>query len=225
MSDRVMIDCINANVNAVPFTGAQLAAGYDTGSPDVRWSAASWQHVQQLGLVPVHIDQGYTGSPVATSNVRDVEVGAWSPQAAVNKAGWKAERPTIYAPRDDMTTVINLGWRDDIWLAWPLPDPPTKAEVLAAFPLFGKANLIGVQYAQNVSNLYDQSVVYDPYWPHKAPEEDYMRFPGIPGVWIQATQYVDVRGTAYVVGLGTDGRMWVTSKPVNGKWSAPKQMP
>lgn len=167
-TDRFMLDCIHANLHSPPVTAALhtvgMAAGYVTGDTVVRWTEPDWQYIASLRLVPVTIDQGFTGSPVPTANVRDVEQGAWSPTSAVNTAGWSAARPTIYAARSDMTTIVNeLEWTRDIWLSWPLDHIPTKAEVLAAHPEYAKANLIGVQCG--FAPEYDKSVIYDPAWP------------------------------------------------------------
>lgn len=168
MSDRYMIDCTHANLPSVSFAGSQLAAGYVTGSPDVQWTSDDWRYAASLGLTPVTIDQGFTGSPVPTANVRDVESGAWTPQNAVNVAGWTAVRPTIYAARNDMGTVVSLGWKGDIWLAWPQDIPPSRDQVLAAYPQFKPANLVAVQWKFRTG--YDESIVYDAYWPSRAPQ-------------------------------------------------------
>jgi len=179
MSDRYMDDVMHANLHFVKFTGVQLVAGYDTGSPEVRWTDADKAYVRGLGLIFVGIDQGFTGSPVPATPVRDVERGAWSPEAAVNRAGWTAERPTIYAARDDMLTVVELGWTGDIWLAWPETFPPARDAVLAAYPEYKRANLIGVQCGEDIAGLYDKSVIYDPYWPGRAPA------PPAPPTWTE----------------------------------------
>ena len=169
MTYRFMIDCKHANFPRVSFTGCQLAGGYATGTPDVRWTSGDWGHVTGMGLIPVTIDQGFTGSPVPTANVRDAEPGAWGVADAIDTHGWTAARPTLYAARSDMLAAVELGWRGDMWLSWPQPTPPTRAFVLAAYPELQQANLVAVQYAENVDGIYDKSVVYDPYWPGRPP--------------------------------------------------------
>ncbi len=52
----------------------------------------------------------------------------------------------------------------------------------------------------------------------------YIVLPGIPGKWLTYQFNVDARGTEYVTGLGTTGRMYVTSKPLGGKWTPPAVM-
>lgn len=52
--------------------------------------------------------------------------------------------------------------------------------------------------------------------------EAHMEFPGIPGVWIKADHYIDAKGVLHVVGLGTNGLLYHTSKSPGGAWTSPK---
>ena len=157
---RTMVDFTHDAVSIVrrEVPSPQMVGWYSTGSPDVRWTDADRAEFQ--GAIMVDIDQGFTGSPVPTANVRDVETGAWGPGTAVNRAGWLAERPTIYCDRSTLPSVIADGWRGDVWLSWPGYDG-------VAPPLFPGVTVVAVQNV--IGRDYDTSVVYDPYWPAKAP--------------------------------------------------------
>lgn len=168
---RTMYDATAANSPNVDYAQAQMAAVYTTGSPDVDYEQPEIQGLADQGLVIVTIDQGFTESPDETAVVRDVERGAWTAQTAVDRSKWTNKRPTIYAARNDMFTVIDDGWTGDIWLAWPSSTPPTREFVLSWYPELKKANLVAVQWAFDVDNTHDVSVVYDPYWPTPAPPQ------------------------------------------------------
>lgn len=221
---RNMIDCTRANFKTSLFANASMAAGYDTGSPDVRWTNTEWNAV--ANKVHVHIDQGWTGSPVMTSNVRDVEANAWTPKNAVNKTGWNAPRPTIYAARSDMTSVINYGWTGDVWLAWPLSSAPSRDVVLASYPYLKNANLVAVQW--KFAATYDESVVYDDYWPEKKQEviDMPLTYPNIPGNWTVGPYIVfDANGDIWAWGLGTNFLPYYTVSRDGGQtFSGPRIM-
>src|SRR5215469_15668780 len=128
MANRYMVDCTHANLHKIDpvfLKTNQLMAGYDTGSPDVKWTSDDFRYVMSLGLGVVHIDQGFTGSPISVDTVRDVEPGAWNSVTAETTT-WTAKRPTIYCDRNDLIEVLQLGWTKDIWLAWPMDHIPTK---------------------------------------------------------------------------------------------------
>lgn len=223
MVNRFMVDCMHKNLTAIDtafLVKNQLIAGYVTGSPDVKWTPADWAYATKLGLETVTIDQGFTGSPVPTAVVRDAEAGAWPIDLIIDEAKWLATRPTLYAGRIDMTSLVNQGWKKDIWLAWPMDHIPTKEEILRAHPEYAKANLIGVQIG--TTTLYDHSVIYDPYWPNKAPiVEDIMQFPGVPGSWITAEFYDTPHGTV-IAGVGTNGDFFYAMRAKGSTtWSQP----
>lgn len=155
---RTMGDAIHDNVAALAAAGPwDMVAGYVTGSPDILWTTADM--AQFPGIPIVTIDQGFTGSPVATADVRDVENGAWTPTAAVNRAGWTAARPTIYCNESTLPSVLAAGWQGDLWLAIVTSQPPSSPPVVAG------CTVVAVQYALSVSGAYDVSVVFDPTWP------------------------------------------------------------
>lgn len=152
-------DAKHANIASIP-QDAEVVLGYDTGTSDIRWTAADWERFATSRKV--HIDQGGPGSPVLSATVRDVETGAWIPEIAVrNTAGWNPDRPTIYCNRSDLPRVLAAGWRGDLWLAIPSIAPPS------APPVVRDCTVVAVQH--RFAGSYDRSVVFDPYWPRKAP--------------------------------------------------------
>jgi hypothetical protein len=152
-----MGDATHSNVSKLP-AGLQLVAGYVTGSPDIKWTEADWDRLP--GIPHVTIDQGFTGSPVADAIVRDVEPGAWTAAAAVDKSLWTPPRPTIYCNRNDLQGVLAAGWKGDLWLAIPEPEPQMPPSVPGC-------TVVAVQF-KFVTN-FDLSVVFDPYWPALPP--------------------------------------------------------
>jgi hypothetical protein len=152
-------DAIHANVEAIP-VNAPVVMGYDTGTPDIKWTAADWARFTTPRKV--HIDQGGRGSPVLTSTVRDVETGAWSPEmASRDTKGWNPARPTIYCNQSTLPRVLAAGWRGDLWLAEPTGTPPSTP------PIVPNCTVVAVQYA--FLNSSDLSVVFDHDWPQKGP--------------------------------------------------------
>jgi hypothetical protein len=155
---RRMGDAIHVNVGALAAAGPwDLVAGYVTGSPDIVWTAADFARFP--GIPIVTIDQGFTGSPVATADVRDVETGAWTAAAAVNRSGWTTARPTIYCNQSTLPSVLSEGWRGDLWLAivgWQAGE---------ALPSAPGCTIVAVQDQLDVANAYDVSTVIDPFWP------------------------------------------------------------
>ena len=218
MTDRFMLDCTHANLHTTEvlaeLSKVTMVACYTTGDPTVQWTTLDKAYVVSLGKTLVTIDQGFTGSPDLKANVRDVESSAWSATKAVDKTGWTTPRPTIYAARYDMFDVINAGWKDDIWLSWPLSAIPTKEEVLKAYPKLTQANLIGVQIG--FTHQYDTSVVYDPYWPLLPPDPPkgptVLQVPGWPGNWL-AYDFFDTKTATVLAGQGTNGDFYYCYRP------------
>ena len=103
-------DAIHANIGHLP-RGAQ-AAGYTTGSSDIRWVAADW--AAHKGAVRICQDSGSDHS----ADVLDVESGAasnvdaamWAPRAA---AAFKAasrpgqREPAVYTSASNVTPLVN----------------------------------------------------------------------------------------------------------------------
>lgn len=152
---RIMYDFTHSNVGfmKVNFPDAPMIAWYGTGSPGIEWTPddrADWPHANM-----VEIDQGGAGTPILTAHIRDVENGAWTPGAAVDKTGWNVPRPTIYGSRFAIDQVVSDGWRGDVWLAAPGPKPISP-------PSIPGVKVVAVQW--NWAPNYDESIVFDDTW-------------------------------------------------------------
>lgn len=161
---RIAYDTIGGNAFWVKkhLADPDIMFFYGTGSPNVQWTKS------EISLFPpaimVEIDQGGMGTPKLDAVVRDIENGAWTPGAAVDKTGWNVERPTLYCVRDTLPQVVADKWQGDVWLAWP----GWKGEALPRYP--------GITFVAVQSGFfanYDSSVIIDPYWPHKTPADVY----------------------------------------------------
>lgn len=169
MAPRIMGDTIHNNVQILRQLPIQLVAGYDTGTPDIRWVPADWNLFPDE--IHVHIDQAFGDTRAIEAHVLvfDVEAGAFRPdQAAELINNNTSPRPTIYVNRDNMYATIASAqlspkWHGDIWLAFPGWKP---GEVLPKLPL-------GCRYVaiQNVfGGNYDTSIVVDDSWPDDPPD-------------------------------------------------------
>ena len=165
---RVMGDTTHNNVQLMPFD-VQLVAGYDTGTPNIRWITNDWN------LFPnkthIHIDQAFGDTRAIEAHVLvfDVESGAFSPNQAAQLINQNTSpRPTIYVNRDNLISTIASAkqspkWHGDIWLAFPGWKP---GDVLPPIPA-------GCRYVaiQNVfAGSYDTSIVLDDSWPDDLPD-------------------------------------------------------
>lgn len=199
-------DATHDNVLSIPHDAA-VVLGYDTGTPDIRWTANDWGQFRSSRLV--HIDQGGIGSPVLTATVRDVETGAWTPESAVrNTAGWDAERPTIYCNQNTLPRVLAAGWKGDLWLAIPSDIRPTVPPVVKG------CTVVAVQF--DFAGAFDRSVVFDDTWPMEVTPVTGTQFPAPSG--LQETASVNLKWspvnpingeapTGYtVVAMGLDGK-------------------
>jgi len=160
-------DAIHANIAHLP---PGQTAGYTTGSPAIRWTAADWK-AHPMG-VRICQDNGSDH----TADVLDVETGAatngdaveWVPKAqaafdAVTRPGQR--RCTIYTSQSNVTPLVNALTAHGInsgvrlWVAnWNLTGGQAAAEVEAAG---GPFPVVGVQY--NSLQFYD-SDVFDTGW-------------------------------------------------------------
>lgn len=203
---RIMYDCIHDNVYAVKgvVKPGDLVALYDTGSPDIRETAADL--VKFTGHQVILIDQGFTGSPQPMANVRDVEPGAWIAAEAVRNRPWSPSggRPTIYCDRNDLAYVKAAGWTGDVWLAAPGPMPTSRV-------IDPQVNIVAVQFGFNQDGgRYDVSVVFDGNWPFRATAPEGLSVTGHNGyanfgwsVEQEATKYELVSRGAGGAGTGT----------------------
>jgi hypothetical protein len=179
-----------------------LIAWYGTGSAGIPATAS--ERALFPGIQSVIVDQGGTGSPLETAEVRDVENGAWMLSAAVRRTGWNVARPTIYCARNTLVPLVNAGWTGDVWLAWPgytSPEPPT------GYPF----KIVAVQDV--FAPLYESSTVYDDTWPtppSKEPEmipmevlpNDSVGAPFKPGTFTHVAIYAPTATAAEPVGVG-----------------------
>lgn len=157
---RYMYDAIHANITAIP-TSAQMVAGYDTGSQDIRWVTSDWERFNES--VRVHVDQA-NGGPVHTATVMDVETGAYGTRdIGPWVAACTAPRPTVYVSPANLATALAES-HSDIWLASPGTSDAEALALMAAEP-----RIVAVQ---NIfANTYDRSIVGDEFWPERKPVE------------------------------------------------------
>ena len=214
---RGMIDTThNGLPTALPVIKAMPAGNivglYDTGSSGIVYTPADLATIPS-NLYVVTIDQAFTGSPNLKATIRDCENGAWSLTNAVNKTGWNVARPTLYVGYPDtVQQAYDLGWRGDVWLALSSSSPPTKPP--AVLP---GINYVAIQWNYSNPN-YDISVVFDPFWPGKAPVtmSDYAVTTNPPGNW---------EGPAVFIGKGVDGNIWQVVLKADGKtWESPTKV-
>ncbi len=138
-------DSTHANIGHLP---AGHAAGYVTGSPDIRWTAQDW--LDHPGAVRIAQSPLLSLDEAADADVLDVEDRAatlaecapWA-KAAISSFALGARpgqrRPAVYASAWNITPVVNAliagGVRDGVslWVAdWNLTGAQAAARVLAA---------------------------------------------------------------------------------------------
>lgn len=164
MTTRIMIDTTHDGLPSAlnrirSLPSGDLVALYDTGSPNIAATPADLAEIP-ANLHTVLIDQGFTGSPNLSANIRDCENGAWLIKNAVNKTGWNVSRPMLYLGFPDTALqAFNAGWRGDVWLVLSAGAPPATPPVVPT-----GLNVVGVQW--NFSNVeWDESIIFDPSWP------------------------------------------------------------
>jgi hypothetical protein len=156
-------DAIHVNIGHLP-RGAQ-AAGYTTGSADIRWVAADW--AAHPGAVRICQDSGSDH----TADVIDVESGAatnadaaaWVPRAqAAFQAGARTGQrtPAVYTSASNVTPLVNtliahgIKGGVNLWVAnWNLNESQAVTDVQNAA---GPFPIVGVQYASG--QFYDSNV-------------------------------------------------------------------
>lgn len=213
---RSMGDAIHANVQTLVPLHLQLVAGYDTGTPDIKWTPADWALFP--GVPHVHIDQGYGTARSLTANVLDFEAGAFNPAMAtllINAN--ESPDPTVYVNRDNMGATIfsarqSPKFKGAVWLSFPGWNP---GDPLPALPT--DCRYVAIQ--NRLGGPYDLSVVLDDTWPGGAVKP--YNIPGIPGTWTgEVTVTPNADGSVVVSGYGTNGNLYVV-KAVGGKWGSP----
>lgn len=156
----IAYDCIGANAQWVrsnlPLPAVMFY--YDTGSPDIDWTA------EQRALFPagilVAIDQGGSGSPAVGRRILDVENGAWSPATATDTARGNPAILALYGSRDTLARCASVGYKGNFWLAWP-------GWAGEALPVYPGITIVAVQddWQQN----YDKSSLLELSWPFGDP--------------------------------------------------------
>lgn len=184
MSIVLAHDATHGNAGRLP--GGQ-AAGYTTGSPDIRWTDADW--AAHPGAV--RIDQDFAASD-PSADVLDVENGAatfadCAPWAKKAKADFAAvarpgqRQPAIYFSASNVHLVANAlvsgGVTSGVgfWVAsWGIGEAAAMEMVASAS---GPFPIIGVQYSNGSFYDYD---VFDSGWldkvsaaPHTGPYSHY----------------------------------------------------
>lgn len=206
-----MGDATHINVPALAAAGTQLVAGYVTGTPDIQWTAADWARFPNQ--LHVTIDQGASGSPVLSAVVRDVEPGAWTATAAVNRNGWTAARPTIYCSASVVPQLYTAGWRGDVWVANWTGAPPSSP-----YPVPAGMTCVAVQWTdQGGGGLYDLSVVFDPIWPMEG---------SVLTAWQPGTVQVlySPAGQLQISGVGQDNCVYLADLHPDFTTSTPQQV-
>jgi Putative peptidoglycan binding domain len=155
-------DAIRTSIPSLP-RGAQVYAGYSTGSGVVPWSEQDFaDHATALGPC-LRIDQDPAASD-PTADILDVERGAatfsdcawWAKRALADfKAGRRPGQrsPAIYMSASNVTTVVNAlisgGVTSGVGLVvanWSIGEPQAVHDVLAAA---GPFPVVGVQWADD----------------------------------------------------------------------------
>ena len=217
---RTMGDAIRINAAQLPKT-LDLVAGYGTGSPDIRWTDATYATFP--GAVHVVIDQGYTGAPLYSAHVIDIETGAWE---VTHVTGWMnnatAPRPTLYVNRGNewaacLAALHSPRFKGDVWLSFP---GWATGEALPALP--AGCHYVAVQNQLGVSNSYDLSEVFDDNWPAKGPDMNtVIRYAN--GEWYTFTEYADTKDVRHVYGIGVDHDVWQSVSADGGvTWTVTK---
>jgi len=149
-----MIDTIGADAFNIP-ASAPKVAGYVTGAAGIIWTGQDWARFSG-GKVKINQDPG--SSPVANTNVLDVEPGAWSNEGAAQACrirlahGWRIH---CYTASSNLTPLVNellaAGIRScNIWLAnWALSEAQATEMVETRS---GPWPLVAVQWASPTSN-------------------------------------------------------------------------
>ena len=152
MSIIAVFDAIHANIGSLP---RGQAAGYTTGTPDIRWTDADF--AGRPGTVRICQDSGsdHTADVLDDENgaATDADAAVWVPkaQAAFRGASRAGQRwPAIYKSAGGITALVDTlvahGIKDGVylWVAdWGEADQAARAQVRAAsgpFPIVGVQN-------------------------------------------------------------------------------------
>lgn len=216
------IDVTSSNFDVLKL-GVQ-AAGYTTGSSDIRWVPEQWGQFPDA----IRIDQDAKASD-HTADILDVESGAATPaecaswakqaQASFHNAVRPGQRdPGIYCSGSSVTAVVNAlvaggVTHCNLWVAhWGIGMNGALSMLNSST---GPYPIIGVQYADNGS--YD-SDVWLTSWLNNRSKKDPPKPQSPPGQWADPKYWT--WDEAAVIGKGLDGSLHVfVFDKANGSWS------
>jgi Putative peptidoglycan binding domain len=186
---RIMGDTIHKNAAVLQRAKIQLVAGYDTGTPDVKWITQDWELFPDLPHV--HIDQGYGDSRSTEAHVLvfDIETGAFQPNQAESLINANTTaRPTIYSDRFNLLPTVVSAMRSpkfkgDVWLAYPGWSRGMPLPVLPS-----GCRYVAIQ--DTYMSTFDLSTVIDNTWPN----------PLVPANWTETAM-----SELPAIGLGASG--------------------
>lgn len=148
-------DAKHVNVSAIPLN-AKVVMGYDTGTPDIKWTPQDWARFPRARKV--HIDQGFGAAFVKTSNLMDVERGAYSPSQIHE---WMhdntTEDPAVYCNQSTLPFVLDTGYRGNLVLA-----KLTTQEPVIPMTVPG-CTVVAQQF--EFKTAFDVSAVFSDQWP------------------------------------------------------------
>jgi hypothetical protein len=156
VATTVMIDTIHDDVGNIPVNTPKVA-GYSTGTPDIRWTAADWDRFPKSGKVRINQDGSTDVREASIADVADYEPGAFTEAEVVE---WVKLRKhsnlacAIYvaaANRASLTSALKrAGYTGlDLWVAdWSL----SEAEAAKILTTSGDYPVVAVQWASPASN-------------------------------------------------------------------------
>lgn len=244
-------DVTGASAPNDPIVRRGLVAAYLTGTGVVPWSAAEIAARQAGGEGVVGIDQTPGGQLFAQNatvdgvkaSIYDVEAEAGTPASAAaacrNRVALGVRQHTLYVSLSGLPALraavagipgVVYGVAD---YSWSL----AEAEAYIA----ANSDVVYAQYGDPQTNpntlvpgtnvtLSQANADIDvarsswaaQFIPHTQEGPVYIELPGVPGQWLNPAQFFDtVTGTQYVVGVGTNGHVYQTSKPAGGSWATP----
>ena len=156
VATTVMIDTIHADVGNIPVTTPKVA-GYVTGPPDIRWTAADWDRFPKAGKVRINQDGSTDVSEAGVADVADYEAGAFTEAQVLE---WVKLRKhsnlacAVYLSRSNQSSLTSAlraagHTKVDLWLAdWSL----SEAEAVKLLTTSGNYPVVAVQWASPASN-------------------------------------------------------------------------